>query len=1235
MRIRTAMTHNRFGRQCSRWGVRALAALLLLGLLPQGFAAPIRYNFDHLTTGFELVGQHRDLPCESCHANAIFKGTPKDCGACHGVGTVVRATAKPANHILTTDQCASCHTPVAWNPAVNFDHTQVRGSCSTCHNGVQAQGKGPTHIVTDLECDACHTTLSWGGAVFNHVGVTSGCAACHDNVHASGITATHVPIGTPLTPCESCHSPTNYTTWNPGVINHPAVSALTCASCHETGNFQGMHPSTDTTPGDSRPSAKLDRLHPATGDCSLCHNTTSFLDPTTPRPSNHIPTNALCSQCHTTAGNWALYSVTGTHQGVTGCVSCHGPGTGPFAGPPPSNTITIVGWPGASHIPIGSADCNGSGCHSTANVNTGGFHIGTANISAPTLNVAGHTTVASVGACSTCHESAPYMGMIASTSTAAGDSRPTALDSRHPTTCVQCHGSSAFNIAANPVFTMMMKPGNHIPIGNVDCNGSGCHTTGNVNPGGGGFKLGNPSISAPTLNVAGHTTLAVVGTCASCHESAQYLGMMVSTSTAAGDSRPNATLDSKHPTTGDCGNCHVTTPTFATDLLPTAGKPSNHIPTTAACAQCHTTAGNFALYSVTGTHQGVTGCLTCHGPTVAKTFANVTIMTTPSNHFPIGSVDCNGSGCHSTANVNPGGFRIGAASVSAPTLSVAGHATVAVVGACSTCHEAAPYLGMMVSTATAWGDSRPQAYDKAHPASGDCNGCHTTSPTFATNQMGSSAKPANHIPTSAPCAQCHTTAGNFGAYVMGATGHAGITTNCALCHAYGLSFYNMAPPTLVQPPSGPTGHIPSNPPNGTGKLACELCHSASVFTTFSGTVMKHAYVVSMTCMSCHEIGMQWKTNGRLWVRDGANHYAGRDCGGSGCHSARDKLAVRPRATVTRNVSTTTKPATGVTARTGVGPALRPGSTAAPAVVPSTSGAGAAATAPFNHATVAGTACVSCHTAASGAGKPPTHIATTDACQSCHTTLAWLPVKTVDHTQVKGNCVSCHNGGVASGKPSRHLATSAGCERCHTTNAWTPARFDHAAVAPHTCSTCHNSVQAIGMPRTHIPTTQQCDTCHGTLAWKPAKVDHSGFISGCAACHNNSSALGLSPGHMITRRDCATCHSYPDWSLIRFRHTSAAYPGAHRAALSCTSCHTSNTDQVPYPSAANAGTCAGCHAKDFKPAAHPKTVKGLTYTATELANCSGACHVYSDTTQSTITRSLPGPHHRVSDATFHR
>jgi hypothetical protein len=1783
MNVWTDMPHDAVTRQRHRWGARAWAALLLtLALLPQGFAATIRANFDHLTTGFELIGQHRDLPCESCHANAMFKGTPSDCGACHGIGTTVRATAKPANHILSTDRCASCHTPVAWNPAVNFDHTQVRGTCSTCHNGVMAQGKGPTHIVTDLECDACHTTLTWAGAFFTHLGVTSNCASCHNGVSATGMPATHIPVGTPPTPCEGCHSTTNFTTWAGTLINHLAVTALTCASCHETGNYLGMHPSTNTAAGDSRPPTALDPNHPpqSAGDCGVCHDTTTF-GSSALRPANHIPTSAPCSQCHTTPGNYKAYSVTGTHQGVTGCLSCHGSTVAAtFA------NIVIVTTP-SNHIPIGSLDCNGSGCHTTTNVNAGGFKLGMASLSSPTLSLAGHSTVAGT-ACMSCHETAPYIGMLASTSTTAGDSRPTALDKSHPTGgdcsgchttaptfatnqtgnalpakhipttapcaqchttagnyamysspgthqgvsgCLSCHGSTVNTTFLN--ITMVTTPGNHIPIGTLDCNGSGCHSTGNVNPGGGGFILGTASISSPTLTVAGHTTVAAVGACTTCHESAPYIGMLASSATTAGDSRPtaldklhptsgdcatchttaptflsdvtaggkptnhipttapcaqchttagnyamysspgthqgvtgclschgptvnttfvnvtmvttpanhipigtldcngsgchtttnvnaggfklgtasitNPTLnaaghvtvaaagacatchesasylgmtpstalpggdsrpgayDAVHPKSGDCGNCHVTTPTFGTNLLPTAPKPSNHIPTTAVCAQCHTTAGNYALYSVTGTHQGVSGCLTCHGPTVnttfvnvtmvttpanhmpigtldcngsgchtttnvnaggfqlgnaninnptltvaghttvaaavtgcmtchetapyvgmlassataagdsrptaldkihptsgdcngchtttptfssdqtgsakpanhiptnapcaqchttvgnnalysvtgthqgvsgcltchgstvnttfanitivtnpgnhipfgsldcngsgchttsnvnaggfklgaasiasptltvaghntvaaavtgcttchesapyvgmlassattagdsrptafdkahptsgdcngchtttptfttnqtggskpsnhipttaacaqchttagnyaaysvtgthqgvtgcltchgstvAGTFANITIVSTPSNHFPIGSLDCNGSGCHSTSNVNPGGFKVGAASLTAPTLTVAGHATVASpVPGCMTCHETSPFVGMLASTATAAGDSRPQAFDKAHPASGDCNGCHSTTPTFTTNQMGSAAKPANHIPTNAACGVCHTTPGNLGLYVMGVAGHAGITNNCKQCHAYGLSFYNMAPPTLVEPAAGATGHIPAVPPNGTGTLDCVLCHTvaATSFATFSGTVMKHAYVTSMTCMSCHELGMQWKTNGGLWKRPGAGHYAGRDCGGSGCHSARDKRAIRPAATVS---TATTKPGTGGTARAGAGPR---GGTAAPALgQPAPATAGAAPAVPFNHATIGATACVTCHTAASGSGKPATHIATSNSCQSCHTTLAWLPVRAVDHTQVTGTCVSCHNGVVATGKRSSHVPTSAGCESCHTTNAWMPARFDHLGVAAHTCTTCHNSVRAVGMARMHIPTTQQCDVCHGTLAWKPARVDHSTFTSGCASCHNNGGATGLSPGHMSTRLDCATCHSYPDWSINHFRHTSVAYPGTHRTALSCTSCHTSNTDQVPYSAPANAGTCGGCHAKDFKPAAHPKTVKGLNYTASELANCSGACHVYSDTTQSTITRSLPGPHHRVSDATF--
>ncbi|MBV8146064.1 MAG: hypothetical protein JO184_13765 [Gammaproteobacteria bacterium] len=343
----------------------------------------------------------------------------------------------------------------------------------------------------------------------------------------------------------------------------------------------------------------------------------------------------------------------------------------------------------------------------------------------------------------------------------------------------------------------------------------------------------------------------------------------------------------------------------------------------------------------------------------------------------------------------------------------------------------------------------------------------------------------------------------------------------------------MAPPTLVEPGSGAGGHIPAVAPNGTGSLACELCHSASGFTTFSGTTMYHAYVTSMKCDSCHEHGMTWKTNAGLWTRPSTSHHAGQDCGGSGCHTSCDTAS-----------------------RCGGG------GNAAHLARAATPGAN------------------------SGGARPAGHIATSDACLSCHTTAAWLPVARVDHSQVSGSCLSCHDGRIALGKRASHIATAAACESCHTTIAWTPARFDHAALGAHGCTGCHNSLRAAGVPRAHVPTQASCDNCHGTLAWRPAKVDHGALTAGCASCHNNAGALGLTPAHLRTGLDCARCHSYPDWSLVRFQHTSGAYPGGRHAKLACSSCHTTNTEQVAYSYPADAGRCGGCHAQDPKPAAHP-------------------------------------------------
>ncbi len=394
--------------------------------------------------------------------------------------------------------------------------------------------------------------------------------------------------------------------------------------------------------------------------------------------------------------------------------------------------------------------------------------------------------------------------------------------------------------------------------------------------------------------------------------------------------------------------------------------------------------------------------------------------------------------------------------------------------------------------------------------------------------------------------------------------------------------------------------------------------------------MKHAYVF-MKCMSCHEYGMKWKTNKGTRAVD--------------CAIARTTMRARTAAArspqLARQAGDTPRARDGhhhrryrrrahhprndrrddhkdVLGRTLLAPADS---------TPLSAGA-------FAHASVAGTACVSCHSAASGAGKPASHLTTTDSCQSCHSTLAWLPVARVDHSQVRGTCVSCHNGVTAPGRPAKHLPTTAACDSCHTTNAWTPARFDHAAVPPHTCVSCHNAVRAIGLPRSHIPTTQSCDACHGTLGWKPAKVDHTALVSGCAACHNNAGAVGIPAGHLRVSRDCSPCCWLPRVERSALQARQRGLPGRSpcRARLQQLS-HLQDRGVVPYPSPASAGVCASCHAKDFKPTKHPKVLKGADYTVSELANCSGACHVYSDASDTKVGKSQPGPYHRVTDATF--
>ncbi len=52
--------------------------------------------------------------------------------------------------------------------------------------------------------------------------------------------------------------------------------------------------------------------------------------------------------------------------------------------------------------------------------------------------------------------------------------------------------------------------------------------------------------------------------------------------------------------------------------------------------------------------------------------------------------------------------------------------------------------------------------------------------------------------------------------------------------------------------------------------------------------------------------------------------------------------------------------------------------------------------------------------------------------------------------------------------------------------------------------------------------------------------------------------------------------------------------------------------------------------DYESGPHTK-YGNVKYTVSELRNCSGACHIYTDSTLTTISRSRPGPQHRVTSS----
>lgn len=173
-------------------------------------------TFDHNLSTFKLEGAHMEVPCESCHLERVFLGTPTDCYACH--------QQDDAHNGQYGMDCSACHNPSNWEDA-DFDHNLSRFPLTGGHVGVA--------------CERCHASGQF-------TGLSTACASCH------GDPAYHV--GLFGLDCAACHTVDNWSARYRG--SHPGIADEEGSGVnHGGGGCRSCHTKT---------------LHSAT--CDKCHN---------------------------------------------------------------------------------------------------------------------------------------------------------------------------------------------------------------------------------------------------------------------------------------------------------------------------------------------------------------------------------------------------------------------------------------------------------------------------------------------------------------------------------------------------------------------------------------------------------------------------------------------------------------------------------------------------------------------------------------------------------------------------------------------------------------------------------------------------------------------------------------------------------------------------------------------------------------------------------------------------
>lgn len=271
-------------------------------------------GFDHSTTKFPLLGQHRNVECIKCHKTEIINGKPaqkfaglefQNCTACH----------KDVHNNKFGQNCKQCHTEESFHMnkgMKSFDHDKTNFKLLGLHRQVDCKQCHKTSLTAKIKhdnCNDCHT--DYHKKEFAKNGISPDCKQCHIN---AGFTPSTFTI--------EKHNQTKFKL-------EGAHMASSCMACHKKSKewtFSNMGKSCVECHKNEHKGLIEDKYYPKES-CSTCHNVTKWKAVTfdhnkTAYKLEEAHSKVVCSSCHYRKNENGI--VTQLFKGTSKeCSSCH------------------------------------------------------------------------------------------------------------------------------------------------------------------------------------------------------------------------------------------------------------------------------------------------------------------------------------------------------------------------------------------------------------------------------------------------------------------------------------------------------------------------------------------------------------------------------------------------------------------------------------------------------------------------------------------------------------------------------------------------------------------------------------------------------------------------------------------------------------------------------------------------------------------------------------------------